>query len=329
MTLSILVTIDTETYSNGCPDQQIFGKASDGGEYGIRWIMDVLERHGARGTFYVNAYEAERSGEDILKNVIREIHSRGHDVELHSHPRDRYGIDKIARANTSRQREILAWGKAFIERETGTEIVAHRAGSFSANLDTISALRDLGIKVDASLSPAWYESDIAREVGTNNEPFMLNGILELPVTYYLQINIMPTRSIRMADIEGSSLQELKSITRQALAAKVSAINILMHSHSFMHNGHPRRAILKRLELLLQFLDRQPEVRISTTRDFLIRWDSGKCSGAEATRFIPYTGWWLTYLRAVESVGDGWKNVVLALSPIVLLVLIVGLVHWMM
>jgi len=314
MTLSVLVTIDTESYTHGHPDRHIWGRMADGEEHGIRRIMDILQAHGARGTFYVNVYEAERHGEEALREVIRAIHSRGHEVGLHSHPRERYGIWKLARGDTTRQREILAWGKAFIEAETGEELLAHRAGSFAANLNTIGALGELGIRVDASLSPAWFESHLARETESKNRPFMLDGILELPVTFYVQARLGSHRFLRMVDIEACSLRELKSIVRDAVSSQVTAINVLMHSHAFALSGQDDPTLVRRLDAFLGFLAAEAGTQVSTTRQFYERWHGQDLSAKGDKPFLPYTGWWMTYLRAVESFGKGWKNTVVAIAP---------------
>jgi hypothetical protein len=308
------MTVDTESYARGSPDAQIWGRTADGGEYGIRRIMDALERHGARGTFYVNVYESGRHGEEALREVVRTIHARGHDVELHPHPRDLYGIDKLTRADVARQREILAWGKAFIERDTGQPVVAHRAGAFAANLRTVEALHDLGVPVDASLSSVWWECHLAKAVASPNRPFMLDGILELPATHYVQARLGARRFARMVDIQASSLLELKSIVRQAVAQGASAINVLMHSHSFVRNGVGDDRTLKRLERFLAFVADTPGANATTTREFHARYRAGLATDADASPFAPYTGWWLTYLRTVELIGQGWKNTVAALVP---------------
>lgn len=316
--LSVLITVDTESYAQGDPVAQIWGRAADGQEYGIRRIMDSLERHGARGTFYVNVYESGRHGEEALREVVRTIHARGHDVQLHTHPRDLYGIDKLTRADVARQREILAWGKAFIERETGQPVVAHRAGAFAANLNTITALRELDIPVDASLSTAWWECHLAREVASPNRPFLLNGILELPATVYVQARLGPRRFVRMVDIQASSLLELKSVVRQAVRQGVSAINVLVHSHSFVRDGRGDARLLRQLDRFLAFLASEPGVQAVATRAFMARCQGDAMAMVGAALFEPYTGWWLTYLRAVESIGHGWKTTVAALAPLVAL-----------
>ncbi|MBK6472930.1 MAG: polysaccharide deacetylase family protein [Betaproteobacteria bacterium] len=314
MTLSVLVTIDTESYSQGHPDQHIWGRTADGQEHGIRAIMDILERHGVRGTFYVNVYEAGRHGEEALREVVRAIDERGHEVGLHTHPRDLYGVEKLTRADVPRQMEILAWGQHFIEAATGKPVLAHRAGAFAANLKTIEALGKLGVEVDASLSPAWFESHLAREVESGNRPMSLGGLLELPVTYYVQARLGSREFQRMIDIEACSLRELKTIVRQAQAQEAGAINLLMHSHSFALAGAHDRTLVKRLDAFLRFLATQPGAQATTTAQFFEQWRTTGTTAPVGQPFVPYTGWWTTYLRTVESIGRGWKNTAAALAP---------------
>lgn len=306
MPLYVLITIDTESFRHGRPDLQIWGRADDGQEYGIRRIMSALERRGMRGTFYVNVFEAEKHGVPAIAAVIDAIRQRGHEVGLHTHPRVRYGVEKMSRADRARQVEILRWGKDFIERETGEPVLAHRAGAFAANRDTLGALAEVGIAVDASLSPAWPESQLAREVESGNRPSILDGVLELPVTYYVQARLGTRRLLRMVDIEASSLAELKSVVRQAVVQRAGAINLLMHSHTFVREGRPRHDLLRRLEAFLEFLQAAEGVQVATTRGFYEHWMRSSSpalpdsAAAEQRPFEPYTGWWMAGVRTIQS-----------------------------
>ena len=329
MTLSVLITIDTESYAQGHPDEHIWGRTAGGDQTGIRRIMSLLERFGARGTFYVNVYEAARHGDEALREVVLAIHERGHEVALHSHPRDGFGVHKLTRADEPRQREILAWGQSFIEQTTGQRLLAHRAGAFAANLNTLQALRELGIRVDSSLSPAWFESHLAREVESNNQPLLLNGVLELPITYYVQARLGSRRFLRMVDIEACSLRELKRIVDQAVSQQVTAINLLMHSHSFALSGPGEPALVRRLEGFLQLLAETPQARAMTTRQFHGRWQAEGLSARPAPLFLPTTGWWLTYLRACESAGKDRINTLVAVAPPALVAAAAAALTWIL
>jgi hypothetical protein len=326
MTLQVLITVDTESYTSGSPDEQIWGRLAEG-EFGIGWIMDTLERHAAKGTFYVNVYESARHGEKALRDVVREIHRRGHDVQLHTHPKPRFGVTKLYRADLPRQVEIIRWGKDFIEQETGVPVVAHRAGGFSASLETLSALQEVGIPVDASLSAPWFESMLARQVESPNQPFECGPVLELPVTHLVQARIGRWQSLRMVDLEACTFGELKKVVRQAIATRVTSVNVLVHSHSFVRDGRANRALIERFEDLLLFLRGLPGVELSTTSEFLARWKSESLSAVPAGSFTPYTGWWLTYLRSVANAGNGWKNAATAVgAPVALAAIFCGLLE---
>ncbi|MBI5752380.1 MAG: polysaccharide deacetylase family protein [Hydrogenophilales bacterium] len=322
--LHVLITVDTESYTEGNPKQQIWGRVGGGGEHGIGKIMDILEAHGVKGTFYINVYEAERHGEETIAQVIKAVHKRGHDVQLHTHPHHKYGIHKLTRADLARQQEILLWGKHFIERHTGTAVIAHRAGAFAANLDTIEALRRIGVKVDASLSSLSEESHLAREVGeARNRPFVLNGILELPITYYVQGRVATYQFKRTLDIESTSLREFEDVIRQAQVANVPAVNVLMHSFSFVRHGRPDIELEERFDRFLSFLGTQHGVVVSTTTQFYGHWSSRIAPSSEPEQFVPATGWWLSYLRAVEEADNGWKNAVVAVALPALMILVIG------
>ena len=94
----VVITVDVESYGrDGDPEKQIWGKLADG-EHGIRRIMDLLDKHGVKGTFYLNVYEAAKYGDAALARVARAINDRGHDLELHTHPAPVYGISEMQKA---------------------------------------------------------------------------------------------------------------------------------------------------------------------------------------------------------------------------------------
>ena len=55
-------------------------------------MMNIFDEYGVKATFFVNVYEAAKYEDDTLAEVCRAIHSRGHDLELHTHPKPMFGI---------------------------------------------------------------------------------------------------------------------------------------------------------------------------------------------------------------------------------------------
>ena len=91
----LYITIDTE-YSFGQARRHPAGTrqenfdrsircATSRGEVGIHYQMDVLERHGLKGVFFVDPMPALLWGVGAIADIVRPIVARGHDVQLHIH----------------------------------------------------------------------------------------------------------------------------------------------------------------------------------------------------------------------------------------------------
>jgi peptidoglycan/xylan/chitin deacetylase (PgdA/CDA1 family) len=199
----VMITVDVESYTKGTPDQQIWGKQPDG-EHGIRRMMDMLDRHGFKGTFYLNVYEAAKHGEAIMAETARTIHGRGHDLQLHTHPQPMFGFETMQNADVEEQVGILNEGKDLIRRWTGKTVIAHRAGAFAANQDTLAACQRAGLVIDSSFSPVSTLTDLSRQLPATNLPRVINGVVELPLTYFAQARVGNWQSLRYLDIEGTS-----------------------------------------------------------------------------------------------------------------------------
>lgn len=308
----VLITVDVESYSNGNPELQIWGR-TDQGEHGITRIMDLLESHSMKATFFLTPYESAKHGEALIAAAARAIHERGHDLELHTHPGAMYGIGGMSLADLALQTEILTRGAEMLEQWTGKRVIAHRAGGFLANKDTLEACRRLGLVADSSLSPAVPNSPLNKVMTPSNLLTEVNGILEVPVTYYVQASIGPWQSKRIVDIEASTLTELRSIVRQARDGHLPTVNVLMHSFSFVRDGRVNYDVEERFAEFLQFLAQEPGITVTTVSKLHEDWAKGDLRDDYAN-VEPYTGWWLTYLRAIEDADKGYRNLVVAIIP---------------
>lgn len=313
MKTTFIVTVDVETRTRGDSGQDISGLIPGyPGNFGIEKIMDVLEEHQARGTFFLNVYEIAKRGETIVKSAARLIHGRGHDLELHTHPRPMFGVYGMNQASLSEQQSILEKGVAFLEGWTGKKVVAHRAGAFAANTDTIRAVAASGLKVDCSLSAGSHvEVPLVAELGASNAAQRVEGVLEIPATCFDQVRLGPWYSRRILDIEGCSLAEIKRVTRWAIRHGLPTVCILMHSFSLSRHGKPNHRVIRRLSVLLAWLREQDGIEIGTIEQACRHQDAG--SLPPPTAMIPATGVWLTWRRAMGSWNDGWKNLLVAIA----------------
>jgi peptidoglycan/xylan/chitin deacetylase (PgdA/CDA1 family) len=317
MATTFLFTVDVESKSRGNPGQDIFGELpGHAGKHGIGRMMDLLERHQVRGTFFLNVYEAAKHGEEALARTARAIHSRGHDLELHTHPRPMYRPYGMSQASFEEQLEILEKGIGLIGGWTGKRVVAHRAGAFLANGDTLRALTAAGLAADCSLAPGNHDAvPLMNELGASNSAQRVGGVWEIPVTYYDQLRIGPWRSRRILDIEASSLAEIKRVTRAAVRQGLPTVCILMHSFSFTRAGQPDERVIRRFSALLEWLRQQADIQIGTVEETCRRLDSDGVPESPSA-VVPYTGFWLTWTRALQSWNNGWKNFAVSVTGIV-------------
>jgi peptidoglycan/xylan/chitin deacetylase (PgdA/CDA1 family) len=205
-----------------------------GREFGVYGILDALEVHGMKGTFFVNVYEKDRQPDGAVEGVVRDIADRGHEVGLHSHPSERLNFYRrpLFRLDRASQAEVLRWGAELIAEWTGTPPTSFRSGGYAVNDDTFVALREAGIAVDAScFFPSPNNHNTARTV--NSVTTLSDDIVEVPVTTVLRANEDGQLSQRKLDLDWLSVPELIAALN-ALASRGSRFaTFMMHSFSFI------------------------------------------------------------------------------------------------
>lgn len=233
----VAITIDTENpYKDTPMEDWIYGNFN-GECFGIERIMNTLDKHKIKGTFFVDVYERYYSGNEKIADVCRLIDKKGHDVELHTHPVE----GNLSDMPFEKQKEIIFDGVKFISSILNKSPVAHRAGSYMANLNTLKALRENNILIDSS---NFFENS---PLGiTKNKVVLHDGILEIPVTYFhvpfkplikligkvLGRKIFYNGNCKY-DINWCSLSGLKSMIDRFRKADVRIVNFFMHSFSFI------------------------------------------------------------------------------------------------
>lgn len=113
-------------------------------------VLDILERSGTAGTFFVLGWVAERH-----PALIRDIHARGHEVACHG-----YGHDMITRLSPSQFAEDVRRAKAILEDTFGGSVIGYRAPTFSVVRETLWSLQILaetGFQYDSSIFPIVHD----------------------------------------------------------------------------------------------------------------------------------------------------------------------------
>ncbi len=108
-----------------------------------RTILDLLDVHGVRSTFFILGCVADRE-----PDLVREIARRGHEVACHgqSHVRP-------LTLSAAELREDLRRAKGTLEDLAGAEVNGYRAPSFSLDQERLEIVFDEGFLFDSSYHP--------------------------------------------------------------------------------------------------------------------------------------------------------------------------------
>ncbi len=183
---SVIITIDVESRTGLPLPIQVDSNCTDGSPCGLSQIARLLEERSLAGTFFLNVYEHEAWGEEAVREIATGLESRGHDVALHTHPQWAYDPDRSNMYDYSleEQSEIIRDGRDLLVKWTRLPVVAHRAGAYSANPDTLVALERNGILLDSSWFLDHPNSRLADATLLNNLPSRSGQVTEVPVTVY-------------------------------------------------------------------------------------------------------------------------------------------------
>ncbi len=273
---ALLITIDTELSSSlhrkgvslrDNMDRSIWGLGGAGG-YGIQWQMDLMDRHGLKGTFFVDPLPALVYDTEFLSEIISTIVSGGHEVQLHIHtewlawakhsPVEGRQGRNIGDFSLADQIVLLDLARKLLLDAGAPEITAFRAGNFGANDDTLRALAQLGMAWDSSVNTAYLDQGcaISADPGLIGA-FPMLGIVELPVSGIMD---RPGR-FRPAQICAMSTSEMIAGLRHAVREEHGAYVIVTHSFEMLSRDRrrPNRAVMRRFDQLASHAASEPRL----------------------------------------------------------------------
>ena len=301
----VWITVDTEsTYYSELPDQ--LEKKVDGESCGISRMLDICDHHNVKATFFLNVYEYKRYGEEKIKYVARYIDHRGHDVQLHTHPDWAYDQDRKAlwQYSLDEQVQIIEDGKTMLQQWIGKPPIAHRAGGYLADNNTIKALTTNGIFLDSSF---FYGNPTCKIKYPNLEINLkkkLDQLWEIPVTLYISsevpgsnlFNMEPISRHRKIDIDWASYADLESALKQIQNSDVDYITLFLHSFSFI--SEKNRIVTKdieKLDKILSYIDRSSDFEVVTSQTILTMLNNTKTSQNDRD-FVPTVHTSISYLK---------------------------------
>jgi polysaccharide deacetylase family protein (PEP-CTERM system associated) len=113
-------------------------------------VLDLLEAHQVRGTFFVLGWVAERD-----PGLVKSIHAAGHEIASHG-----FGHKMIGGMTPEEFREDVRVSKEVLEGITGSKIHGYRAPTFSILEKTAWAYDILlheGYRYSSSVFPFWHD----------------------------------------------------------------------------------------------------------------------------------------------------------------------------
>lgn len=276
--MNVYLTFDIEVWCNGWSqldqnfpgsfERYVYGASRDQG-YALPRTLQILQRHGLRGVFFVEPLFSARFGDQHLKTITDLIGSAGQDVQLHLHPEwtdeIRPGIiedchrkrQHLTFYTLQEQAALIAFGKARLQEATGQPITAFRAGSFAANRDTFRALAHNGICIDSSLNESFDHSSGTLPTPNHWVPqARIDGVDTYPVTVFSDGFGRP----RAAQVGSCSFAELRDALLSAHAAGCPHFVLVSHNFEMLKPGStaPDSIVATRFERLCAFLASDPQ-----------------------------------------------------------------------
>jgi polysaccharide deacetylase family protein (PEP-CTERM system associated) len=150
------LSIDVEEYFqihvlSGVIEPDLWEKLPSSVEENTRKILDLLDEKGIRATFFCLGWIA-----DHHKDLIRTIHSRGHEIACHG-----YSHQVIYNQNADEFKIDVSRAKATLEEITGKPVIGYRAPTYSITEKTLWALEileELGFRYDSSIFPIYHDN---------------------------------------------------------------------------------------------------------------------------------------------------------------------------
>jgi len=280
--LNVFLTVDTEIWpfvanwpTNPLPPsksdfaEEIAGYIrgeTGSGDYGVQFQMEVLNRNALKATYFVEALFSGRAGNGALHEIVDQVQSAGHEVQLHVHTewlRELADPDlpaefqqNIHQFSEDAQTRIVAKGIANLTQAGARNLCAFRAGNYGASLETLRALARNGIAFDSSHNSCFLDADCQIRVAEPlQQPTMIDGVCEFPVTVFSDY----PGHVRHAQLCACSFQELEAALLQAWQADWYSFVIVWHSFELMRRVREpgRRAPdwmhISRFEKLCNFL----------------------------------------------------------------------------
>lgn len=283
MTLSVYITVDIEVWpcranwpieplgaSDACLEEieaYLWGRCAEG-HFGLVYQTETLQRYGLMGTFFVDPMFSVALGLPVLRDVVGQITSMGHRVELHLHPEwltdprcahiAAFKGAMLGDYPEAVQSHLLEVAIARLIEAGAERPRAFRAGSWGASRTTLQQLPRLGIRTDSSLNSYYPQSlpDVPHRDGQS--PARIDEVVEMPVTRFDDHRTLGGKPL---SVVGVSFRELTHVLEELQRCDASSAVLVLHGNEFVRTENlskrrklkPRRLVVGRFERLCRWL----------------------------------------------------------------------------
>ena len=313
MRTKVFITIDTEFSIGGAFEapqtvqpigaQNVLCEVAGKSE-GLGFMLDTFAAHGIRATFFVEALQTAYFGVEPMGTLVGRIAAAGHDLQLHLHPVWTYfdhpqwqarlaQVQPSDHMHSRTVEQLVGWMQRGIDSfdQWGLPApVALRTGNLMVDRNVYRAMSQAGLKIASNIARAVFEPQEAG-LRLNAGIHRIEGITELPVLTYSDLQAGARQHRKALTITGSSLGETEHLLAQAHRSGAPAVVLLTHCHEFV-KGETRsttsadRVNQKRLVALCRFLQGAADRFEVTTMDRMLHIAETEHSKSDPLMSVP-------------------------------------------
>ena len=202
---------------------------------------------------------------------------------------------------------------------------------YAIDQETLSLLPQFGILMDSSIFPVDSRSKVPLPENLANRFVKIGGLYQLPITLIRRVPFIGYAGMTAMDLDRTIWEEQKEALKQIADHGLPVATFFLHFNSLYHYisstvpyepltaTGPREENIAKLDNVLKMVTADSRFKVVTAREL---WQifQERPQELQGPSFVPYTGLWLTYLKAWKDFsGHGITNKIVAIAPIAFVV----------